>query len=279
MVPDVKEPSQALVNQLSAKTIADATDPLARISATQAAENLTLDLALSRHVYAPQGFTKPFSGASKLFSRSTEELSDATQAMSLNATEPPPVQFGFLNPIEKIPYGDEERMEGYEEPLAMSLGIRLLLSGWELGADLHNYVYKDPYQDDRDGSPAESRKASQSTAPAAHASQAMSQPASIPPIITVARPPVVVASTVRPNALRQFPAERLASLQERGSSPIRRVGFAQSQRDAEESQDFAESQSQSVYGPSTQPLPGPFGGQIKQAGTKKKVAKKRMGGF
>ncbi|KAL1746085.1 hypothetical protein HDZ31DRAFT_34934 [Schizophyllum fasciatum] len=232
----------------------------------EARQQLTLDLALSRHVFSARPFV-PEPDASN-------ELEAMTEALSL-AAEPPPVHFSYLTPIRRDHYAADTD----EQPLALPPGPRLLLSEWPLGEDPAEYVFHDAYDADAAERPppvARRKKAVTTTADAGQPGTSQGRaPPSIVPASTLtsgllgaelqrAQPPPVVASqppaVVPPFPASQPPARR--ALAQAGSLPAA---------------DFSQSQSGSQgFMPSTQVLPGPFGGR---PAPKKKPAKKRVGGF
>lgn len=252
MIPDVTKSTHKLVRELNADATTKANSPhgVRRVIITP--QNLAVDLALSRHVYTSHSFANGTSGGHKQ-DCSDEQLAMATKEMSLSIPEPSPVQFGFLRPLKKTHYKDEEKMHGEDVALNLSLGVRSLLSEWKTGTNPLKYIYKDHYNDDVSSIPTAEENNRRNRR------SLVSQLPSIPPIITASRPPLPLHS------------------RSAGYTAMGVPRFAASQGD------FLENQlsSQEFLGPSTQPLPGPFGGGNKTsaAARKNKVEKKRMGGF
>ncbi|KAL1722548.1 hypothetical protein EV715DRAFT_192366 [Schizophyllum commune] len=286
---------------------------------TEARQQLTLDLALSRHVFSARPFLPP--------AEESDDLEAMTSALSID-TEPPPVHFSYLTPLKKDHYARDAGPtagnanatsdpnttdvanttldsaappDASDQTLTLPPGPRLLLSEWTLGEDPSEYEFHDAYDADAAERPPSvaRRKAAKPTSTAGILSaelQQRSQPpfvvASQPPPVMASQPPPVVASqrppgiptrpsfpiTQRPPVFMstQPPARR--PLQAAGSEPNMDIGHSrmdvgQSQPNAE----FSQSQSQGMdFMPSTQVLPGPFGGR---PAPKKKPAKKRVGGF
>lgn len=286
MVPDMLTSSQTLFDTLREEAIAQAATPHGMQRATEATQNLVLDLALSRHVYAPQGYSKAGVNVSEELD-GAEMLTRATKALSLGAAEPPSLQFGFLRPIAKIPNDDDKQLDGADDNMKLQIpsGVRLLLSQWDVGSNPDEYSYVDPYEA-QDGAPlATSTKAA--TRQDTHGTGGFTQQASIPSVITASRPPAVVSSKSLQVVTGQWrPLEQTASIPEghvilRGSSPFRQPPRPLASVDVPMSQGNTlepTSSLQEFLGPSTQPLPGPFSGGSRMLG-RKSVGKKRMGGF
>ncbi|GJE90784.1 hypothetical protein PsYK624_069280 [Phanerochaete sordida] len=222
----------------------------------EAREQLTLDLALASDVYAPHAVNQ--AEVDPLLDDALETMSRATEAMSIGIPEPPPVQFGFLRPEIRDHYGKAQAEQKAECPL----GVRLLLSEWAVGADPHEYEYRDPYDNSEPpAAPGRPGKKVEKTA----AAEAKAQPPRMPPVIAtapMAPPPIAASQSSRPRPPAQ--SQDTAPLH-MGSQPTQFPPSSQP------------SQSQEMLFPSTQVLPGPFGGR--PAPVKKKPAKKRMGGF
>lgn len=204
-----------------------------------------------------------------------EQLTAATGQLSLSQTEPPQVKFSYLKPVRMgirqksdDPVEDDSRMdvEGENKAPNMPLGVRLLLSDWELGSDPRMYEYVDPYgvdealptqtQTTRSSQPQSQRTRSQAQRPAfgprtevLPASQSQAPPAIIPSRTQPSKPPTV--GLARNQSLGQI------------------IGT--------QSQSQFEPSSSQMLMASTQVVPGPFGGR--PGATKKKPVKKRIGGF
>ncbi|KAF8473112.1 hypothetical protein JB92DRAFT_2771138, partial [Gautieria morchelliformis] len=272
MVPDIPTPRQALFDKLRNEALAQASTPKGMQRATEATQSLVLDLALSRHVYAPQGFanfSKGLDGA--------DMLSQATQALSLGLVEPPPLQFGFLRPTAKTPYEDDEQMANEDNlsgdvKLEIPLGVRFLLSQWDVGSSPEEYTYKDPYvaQDTSltDQAAVTNKKGSQSTR----------GQTSIPAIATARpQPPMVVSTMSRPELIKESwpPMQEIHAGTFSARPPRLFTDDDVSLGGTQPTRLGPNSFSQDLPEMSTQPLPGPFGGNR----ARKTVVKKRLGGF
>ncbi len=235
----------------------------------EAREQLTLDLALSTDVYAPNPIKLNPDLSGNAEDDAFETMSRATEAMSIGVPEPPPVQFGFLRPdFSKGTDHYAEEKEHDRKP-EQPLGVRLLLKDWEIGSDPESYMYYDPYGISGIAAPRPIR------------------PTRLPPVHEAAlRPtqqtqsqkaPPVIASSVPmapPPILSNQPPRVLPKANWQSQDVVMAAPRMGSQPDAYVSQDG--SQSQEMFIPSTQVLPGPFGGR---PAAKKKPAKKRLGGF
>ncbi|CCM04730.1 uncharacterized protein FIBRA_06918 [Fibroporia radiculosa] len=243
---------------------------------TEAREQLVLDLSLSSDIFFSRRVQQP---QSSILDDMVETMSRATEAMSLKDLEPPPVQFGFLHSTSKSNHYNKD------EPVnavslgggSWPLGVRLLVKEWEVGSDPQEYVYDDPYDADT-VTHAATIHLRMKGMPVNPSSQGMTQPSMQPQ-----RPPTIVP------ALALAPPAIITS-QPSAPAPRRTLDIARSQEYVfDESQLFPDSGSQplrdrwgvdasSQQMPSTQVLPGPYGGR--PGNTKKKVvAKKRVGGF
>ncbi|KAI0699676.1 hypothetical protein BC835DRAFT_1304385 [Cytidiella melzeri] len=222
----------------------------------EAREQLTLDLSLCMDVYSPHPIkpTPEFCGNAE--DEAFETMSRATEAMSIGVPEPPPVHFGFLRPgLDKGNDHYAEDKDGYETKLDHPLGVRLLLKDWDVGADPQNYVHYDPYGLAGVAAPRPVRHTPIDHAVFRPSQQSQSQRA--PPVIaatTTMAPPSVVSS--QPS--RVVPDTHWQS-----------QGYSMTSRDTPRMGSQAGlqhhppdgSQSQDTPMPSTQVLPGPFGGR------------------
>lgn len=289
IVPDLTTSSQTLIDQLREEALAHAATAEGMRRASKATQHLALDLALSRHVYAPQSFSKTDIDASGELDDSNL-LSQATKAMSLSAVKPPPVRFRFLRPVANVPYKDEEKKESAaestDEGLDIPLGVRLLISQWKIGENPKEYSYMDPYDYEEQADPPSSRKPvrRETRAREQAAQQAMEQ-ASAPTAHNLRRPPLI--STSRPPA-GQPPIRTTSTFETHAhglpaSSPARhqppflprKIAVTTNSQGGCQPDQYPYS-SQEDLGPSTQPLPGPFGGGNRPS---KRNVKKRMSGF
>ncbi|KAL4077135.1 hypothetical protein V8B97DRAFT_1939889 [Scleroderma yunnanense] len=219
---------------------------------SEAREHVVVDLALSCDVFSPQPIVKPSSMNTKPAAILGETSGDSVPE------EPPEVQFGYFRPIRKVGVNHytnagETSVLLPEESAAVSspLGVRLLLSEWQTGVDVENYVYHDPYNTTESVPiPAPPRR-----------KQALPTSPPVPQIIVASkrRPPAVMTA-----APTQPPWELFGT---------RTVEYSHSQGTAFNS--IPDSSQELMT--STQVLPGPHGGRPVVG--KKKVAKKRMGGF
>lgn len=280
-VPEFEQDPQKTLDNLARYNLADGPERTADSfrRETEARSQLALDLSLATDVFSAH---RPGKEATATFDEDMLSISLSTQAMSLAEVEPPPVQFGFLQPIRKADTHKRSQTGEADPPpkaadansskVNMPLGVRLLLQEWDLGTDPNQYVYEDPY-DDTPGVPVQARRRA-AKEPVRRASPDRTMP---PPPAPTHRPPTIASS------IPQAPPVIAAS-----SQPVRRKPLV-----AARSQDAFVPQSQGVPGQradawtapsssqepvaSTQVLPGPHGGR--PAVAKKKPAKKRVGGF
>ena len=284
-VPEFDEDPQKIMTNLTRYDLADDSrrpaDSYRR--ETEARSQLALDLSLASDVYSTSRPRKdgsaPTNGSAN-FDDDMLSISLSTQAMTLGDLEPPPVQFGFLRPVQKGP-----RWNGADDPddeakhedegtskLGIPLGVRLLLQEWEVGSDPSQYVYRNPY-DDSAAEPVVARRAAKE--PTAKESPGDSRvptrvPSQRPPAIASSVPhgPPVIASS------QPVPTRRPLAAARSEDALIPRPAMNGSQPT-----DFwmAPPSSQDVPFASTQVLPGPHGGRPTVA--KKKPGKKRVIGF
>jgi hypothetical protein len=210
-----------------------------------AREQLALDLALSEDVFSGQPFLTLPDGSS--------ELEAMTKTLSLGS-EPPGVNFGYLRPVLKSP-ADHYHTTTEEDEVESFNGVRALLKDWVIG--------KDPQIPDRDGT-----MLTESTLPSAARSAKVSHHLS-----SSQRPPAVVASTVVPPYQVEGPKRGFKV----GLSQVPGIpkGFGlESQPVVTVSEPLDSSQE---YVTNTQIVPGPYGGRASLG--KKKITKKRLGGF
>ena len=229
-----------------------------------ACEQLALDLGMASHVYTSKRFSKPDTTPleqARTFEDVVADMSLATGALSINASGPPPVHFGFLTPITASPsdrspnFGPEKPrtpQSGDAEPIP--LGVRLLIDEWEVGEDPKDYKYFDPYGDDTPNPTEPKRRFGNESLPLRNAQTQPVDPT--PPTVMAARIPPLVAPS------------KVAVVKEREKTPFR-GGFTQD--NPLQAQGF----SQDVLRVNTQVEPGKFGGR--KTGQKKR--QKRIGGF
>lgn len=220
---------------------------------TEAQEQLVVDLALSCDVFSPRPITKP---------RSTEigfgTISEENRRTGVT-DEPPDVEFSFFHPIRKIGanhYVATEKtspaLTEEDTKVSCPMGVRLLLAEWEVGSDVKNYTYRDPYTaTEVDHASGPRRKQALRTPPPTQSTVVPSQ-----------RPPTVVATGTRPQ------------WEVTGTQ----VAHAAKQSYSQEATSYPklDTFSQDPIQTSTQVLSGPYGGRLMVG---KKPTKKRIGGF
>lgn len=224
---------------------------------SEAREQLAVDLALSTDVFSAQPFAK-----SKANLTEDDRLSRAAEALSFSETGPPPVQFGYLNPIAHTTMADND--DASTTGLELQTGVRLLLAEWEIGTDPDQFIYHDPYDDQQPVTTSP-------IVPTPVRKRAGKDPATQsqrPPLIaTTAAPPVITGSRV---ALTTAIS---------ASQPAMTGLLARSQNEAESERAPDLPSDPHVAMASTQSVSGPYGGRP-PAGKKKMAAgKKRVGGF
>jgi hypothetical protein len=239
---------------------------VARRRETEACTQVSLDLALAAHILSPVPFIRKKPGLEEgIDDDDLETMSRATEALSLASTEPSPVNFGFLRPARPTVLGyypkvDEENKVNEKEPLT-SIGTNLLLQEWVVGTDPRAYEYLDPYDvalsrqvnNRLETRPRSLFGTSQATQPTQQPPAVMPSQPRAPPVFASKRPLVPLAAVQSLGALAP-PSD---------TQPVARAAPLQGE-------------TQEVY-PSTQVLPGPFGGR--PSIVKRKPAKKRVGGF
>jgi hypothetical protein len=100
----------------------------------KARQLLELDLALSTDIFS-EIVSKP--------NNVDQALEVMTEALSLSA-EPPPVEFGYLRPLERKYNSEEGKVGEALETPDIPMGVRLLLKHWGSGSP-ESYLYQDPY--------------------------------------------------------------------------------------------------------------------------------------
>lgn len=243
---------------------------------SEACEQLALDLALAADVYSPVTFANASSArsANELVDEALETMSLATGAMSLvDDAEPSRIQYEYLRPQrrDRASYyasvaQDAGSITLTEEEKDQSIGVRLLLQEWTTGTDAETYQYSDPYG--RSANTATIRTAgTRRTATQQTVTQRIGPPSLRPPAVAIvntrAPPAIAISSQPAPAPSRPLGPTTLYDIPPRLPATQR-------------SDAGVPASSQGVI-PSTQVLPGPFGGR--QSMAKKKAAKKRVGGF
>jgi len=252
----------------------------------EAAEALALDLMLSSEVFAPPGAGTSVTGVEKESSpnatsskdKDASGLEGATAALSLKPSGPPPFHFQHLKPFRRTAEEDDDEYADpvNEEKSLLPAGVQYLMDEWKLGEDPSKYVYVDPYAAEEEDNDVESypqfggrQGKDRGTGNASQEQGWASQPppmSQLPPTIAVrakAPPTLISASQPQPSGRPKV----------RFSSPGPPMGgFPATQPNP----GFPQSSQEAMPFPSTQNVPGRFGGKLT---TGKKPVKKRMGGF
>ncbi|GJJ12596.1 hypothetical protein Clacol_006839 [Clathrus columnatus] len=240
LVPDMAKPPQQLLDQLIEEGVNKETTSDGIKFAIKAAQELVMDLNLSRHVYAPRKFSQVHTE-----SNTGDDVLEATQALFLDPAVQNSYQFTYFQPV--VTREPEKTFE-------LLPGVNLLLSEWKPGTKPEDYVFYDWYGSRND--PLPEREKSKDTKKPFEPSQ--SQPLRAPPVIASRPPPI---ATSQPTS---GPSRSLYPIQKRmGGSQVDHMSH--------------EGLSQEQYYPNTQPVPGIFGGQLNL--NSRKTAKKRIGGF
>lgn len=246
----------------------------------RACDDLALDLSLSCDIFSARRPTIPLQspteqdGVSEAIDRISAILSEAT----IQEAEPPDARFGYLQP--RFDSSSDSESSHAHNKWKQPLGARLLVSEWDLGANPDEYKYVDL----NDPSLAQITVAPQAK-PSASQSQPQSQLRNMPPTVISSQ----VRSTQPPTLKSTVPIPRTTSMSDFSHilsfNPSNRVIGSGSQvvsaslgwdpspgglQTQSQSQDYDEM-------PSTQVLPGRFGGRPSVGGKKK--PKKRMVGF
>jgi hypothetical protein len=263
---------------------------------TEAREQLAVELALASDIFSPVSFQDTRS--SILGERQPQEEESATSMLaqlSLRQKEPPPVKFGYLRPTLKDPgrhyRRPDSKAESQEKEVEPPLGVRLLLSEWEVGTDPRDYVYVDPYGQDANqlakstqpvriaGGSGTSGKAANKNAPPVI--QSSRNPQAPPAIISAAAPraPPVVKSILQAVGTNSQPLPFVAGHNRHFPATQSQATIDTSRSRVERARPLSPSlpSSQPMPMANTQVLPGPHGGRPNVA--KKKPPKKRVGGF
>lgn len=222
----------------------------------EAREQLAVDLALSMDVFSAQPFAK--SKADFTEDDRFETMSRAAEAMTFSETEPPPAQFGHLNPITHTAPSTTD--DASTDVLELQPGVRLLLAEWDVGTDADQFIYHDPY--DYQQPVTNSPVVPSATRKRAGKDQAHLTQSQRPPLVATTAPSVIAGS-------RAISA----------SQPVMSGIPIGSRKEAE-----SERASDLPFDPhaamaSTQCVPGPFGGWLPSGKKKVTSVKKRVGGF
>ena len=248
----------------------DQLNPEARRRETEDLEQLNLDLALASTVFSGVPFKKAQSDEDE---ETGALLSRVTQKMSISLSEPGPISFGYLQPIQKDYYNfDKQQSITHKEDkeLTVPLGVRLLLSEWDVGADPKNYVFVDPYNLDEESLlPSNELRRNDR----GRRNLSSSPEDAVPTVFSQAPPTIVAAKTLTLSQPKPSGSDILHAHHSK-AYPSTQVAFSQTAF----AQSYPEEPNNSQPAlPSTQILPGPFGGRQNLA--KKKPTKKRVGGF
>lgn len=247
-------------------------------------EEVALDLALSMDVFsavplitrAPRGEDAP----------NDDELDRATQALSIAddgpGRLPPPVVFNFLQPryvITAAPGQDMDANLDGTGTVGLPVGVRQLLADWELGADPNQFPFRNPYEQHeptlwRRGRKAMGKKPDRGglykDAPEA---QIRSQ---IPVIMASSQlPPTILAQQARHKQHKPPPV--IAHEGGFGFGSTQGIAVSQPLEGLNQG-GLSGASPQTLLGPSTKVLPGPYGGRPEGIVAKKKQ-KRRAKGF
>ena len=218
-----------------------------------ACKELAVDLALSSHTFSDTPFSKP--------SEIDQTLETMTEALSLGG-EPPPLEFGYLKPIIRRTKYSQADDASTSEQLEVPMGVRMLLKDWDT-SDPEKYSYSDLYGGVDDGESSKPAKSAAVTQLRDFVAESQRPPHIVASHIQ--RPPAILASSAVPPAIPDFAQRAVPRRIQQESLPVFPTQA--------ESQGSRASQDALA---STQVLPGPYGGR---PAVKKKVVKKRMGGF
>ncbi|TDL24836.1 hypothetical protein BD410DRAFT_837750 [Rickenella mellea] len=292
ITPDLPASIPSDPQELLPYTLDSGTSPrphLALQRESEALDELALDLALSADIYSASPFIKSkqqvadAAAGDDPFEASTM-LSQAAEGLSLRTTEPPPVDFGYFQPVRKDAKGGRKRYKDHdeveapsdaeEEAVDMPMGVRLLLSEWDVGSNPDEYQYVDPYDAEESHAGIGQSGTRNPRVPRVPEHSVAGQ-STIPP--QPHQPPLVIpASSLKPPAPSKPPkiqSQRLTS----GSQPLASPQGFQFSHGASQPDPHHPPDSSQDFMTSTQVLPGPFGGR--QPVGKKKPAKKRVVGF
>lgn len=218
----------------------------------KAREQLVVDLALSCDAFSPRPLTK------RNFKTKSDEMT------AKDTDEPPNVEFDHFLPHCKstMNSSDASVLRAGQDIMTVSspLGVRLLLAEWEVGKSVESYTYRDPYNTTEEDQPSVTPRRRQ-VRPTTQTTVVSQCP---PTVVTAAtqRPPTIIAANSQPSPSKLRWEKTLADREP--------LAFSQ------EMDRMPGTHSQTMA-PSTQMLPGPFGGR--PGGARKMPAKKRIGGF
>ena len=265
--------------------------PLSMQRETEAAEKLAVDLALASDIFSSTPFrdTRTSTDGDNLLEQVEESATSLFAQMSLGQREPPAVKFGYLKPTVKDPSKHYKKRDEVQEPqsaeyeVELPLGVRLLLTEWEVGTDPAGYAYADPYGQGASGQVTTPNTKSRSgpttdgmnkqLPPVVQSSRNPQTPPTIVP--AAKRAPPVVKSAKQPGRDQERPqvnSRPSATPAKLVPSQVRPELMTDTLLDTTQT-----SSSQPAPVVNTQVVPGPFGGR--PATVKKKPPKKRIGGF
>ena len=250
-----------------------------------AMEEVALDLALSMDVFSAVPFvTHPPRDKGPL---NDGELERATQALSITddglGKPPPPVVFNFLRPRYTITpalgQGVEGDMDG-SGTIDLPLGVRQLLADWELGADPDQFAFRNPYKEHeltlwRRGGKATGKKPERDGLHEYTPVEAQTR-SQIPVIMASSQLPPTILTQQALNKER-MPPPGIAQEGGFGFGSTQGIAISQPLENLSRGGPSGAS-SQTLLGPSTQVLPGPYGGRP-EGNVAKKKQKKRAKGF
>ncbi|KAL4247680.1 hypothetical protein ABKN59_008912 [Abortiporus biennis] len=252
-IPDIQETAEQTSNYLTRYDLSTETrrPPQSYIREKEAREQLTVDLMLSSDVFSHRPPQPP-----PTLDASVDMMTQATADMSIR-DQPPPIHYGFLDPVPKAPkkVRGKKAIEEHKRRLELKdLSVRLLLSEWEIGADPAKYVFYDPYATFVESPPVQhTKRAPQDTA--------------VRPVTMTQPPAIAKVAVVETCPSRQT---NMFGSQPRVATPPPHVvhGTQIPVKTPAVSQEIPP-------WPSTQVLPGKHGGRP----AIKKSAKKRVAGF
>ncbi len=264
-VPDISCNAQSMVERLRKYDLIldDCRSGSSLRRESEAQEQPAVDLALSTDVFSARPFAKSKAGLTEDDIFGT--ISRAAEAITLLETGPPPVQFGHLSPIT---CNTPCTVDDASTDLELHPGVRLLLAGWDVGADPDQFTCHDPYDDQQ---PVTSSHIVPSTMrKRAGKDQALITQSQRPPLVAITAPPVITDSRAALTTAISTSQPVMAGVL---------VG-PQNEADCERASELPSDSHASMA--STQCVPGPFGGRL-PAGKKKKIAvgkkRVRVGGF
>ena len=218
---------------------------------SEAREQLTVDLILSRDVYSAQSFAKAESEVTG--GDEFETMSRAAEAMTLSETLPS-VHFGYLSPVPADPGNPLNTADVAPTSVALPPGVRLLLGEWETGTHPDQYAYHDPYDDQQ---PVATSLIFHHPTQDRDGAQATQSQQTVPPVIAYSRAGGAAGISNSQPTSSHLDGRFLNTTDSAG----------------------ADVHTDSLPMASTQILPGPFGGRLPIGKRKGAAGKRRVGGF